>query len=327
MKKVFAVLLAVMLLVSSIATVSAADNPTFVLGKAAFANKGDTAVMTIEVKNFDSVSAIDFTVLYDGTKLELMNISDGSDGSLANLLPNAGKNDFAGATVSCVEQGRIEVAWDSISGYSVGLTGVILEFEFKALVDGPFVEKLGILTEGEDAPLLRKDKNEGKELEPFDFSVEEQVIGFNVSGTVTSYLDANEKVTVELYEEGNAEPSYSATVTGNSGTYSFSEVPSGTYTMKVSKKGHVTKEISVTVTDGDVKQDVTINLYGDVNSDGYINPKDATLILQYSAEFDVNPNLDAADVNGDSYVNPKDATLILQYSAELISKFPVETNG
>jgi hypothetical protein len=56
-------------------------------------------------------------------------------------------------------------------------------------------------------------------------------------------------------------------------------------------------------------------LYGDVNGDGLIEPIDATLILQYCANWSVTINLAAADVNGDGFVEPIDATLILQYCA------------
>lgn len=317
MKKVFAVLLAVMLLVSSIASVSAADNPTFVLGKAAFANKGDTATMTVKAENFSSVSVIHMVLLYDSEKIELQNISDGSGDAARGVVIGAEKNGFLlveKADITCIEPGKINVVWDVVR--NVSLNEVILEFEFKSLVDGPLVEKLEISDDENDERLIKYDLIEDEAFQDFmdvEYSVVEEVIGFNVSGTVTSYLDANEKVTVELYEEGNAEPSYSATVTGNSGTYSFSEVPSGTYTMKVSKKGHVTKEIVVTVIDGDVTQDVTINLYGDVNSDGMINTQDATLALRIAINVAVEGvNREAADYNGDGVITTQDATLILR---------------
>ena len=76
-------------------------------------------------------------------------------------------------------------------------------------------------------------------------------------------------------------------------------------------------------------------LWGDVNHDGKVNAKDATLILQYSVGLNPEKMVCTlrADVNGDhrildngdiSGVNAKDATLILQHSVGTISKFPVE---
>jgi hypothetical protein len=57
-------------------------------------------------------------------------------------------------------------------------------------------------------------------------------------------------------------------------------------------------------------------LYGDVNNDGVINGKDAILLNQYLADWDVEINLEAADVVPDGVVNGKDAILLNQYLAD-----------
>ena len=69
--------------------------------------------------------------------------------------------------------------------------------------------------------------------------------------------------------------------------------------------------------------------YGDVNSDGVVNAKDATKILKYAAGKIDSTELvmETADVNGDSKVNAKDATQILKYAAGKITAFPVETQS
>ena len=66
---------------------------------------------------------------------------------------------------------------------------------------------------------------------------------------------------------------------------------------------------------------------GDVNHDGKINAKDATLILQKSvgvlketAKFCE----DCAEVSGDGKLNAKDSTLILQFSVGLRGSFPAQ---
>ena len=56
-------------------------------------------------------------------------------------------------------------------------------------------------------------------------------------------------------------------------------------------------------------------LYGDVNQDGSVDNMDATLVLQYAANWDVALDTAAADVNGDGSIDNMDATLILQYAA------------
>lgn len=60
---------------------------------------------------------------------------------------------------------------------------------------------------------------------------------------------------------------------------------------------------------------VTVFAVGDVNGDEAVDGKDATLLLQYAAGWDVAIKELAANVNGDTVVDGKDATLLLQYAA------------
>lgn len=141
------------------------------------------------------------------------------------------------------------------------------------------------------------------------------VTGVTVSGTVKSYGGETEKVTVTLTPE-NGTP-MTTVVTGNSAAYKFENVPAGTYTLKVEKKGHAPWTESITVGDGNVTKDVTVYLWGDVNRDGKVNGTDALWIRQSSAG---GRTLDAyqkvlADLNRDGKVNGTDALWIRQISA------------
>ena len=66
---------------------------------------------------------------------------------------------------------------------------------------------------------------------------------------------------------------------------------------------------------------------GDVNHDGKINAKDATLILQKSVGV-LKDNAKfcetCAEVSGDGKLNAKDSTLILQFSVGLRDNFPAQ---
>ena len=66
---------------------------------------------------------------------------------------------------------------------------------------------------------------------------------------------------------------------------------------------------------------------GDVNHDGKINAKDATLILQKSVGV-LKPTAkfceECAEVSGDGKLNAKDSTLILQFSVGLRDSFPAQ---
>lgn len=54
---------------------------------------------------------------------------------------------------------------------------------------------------------------------------------------------------------------------------------------------------------------------GDVNRDKIVNMKDAVMILQYAACWEISIDEKAADVNADDKINSKDAALVLQYHA------------
>lgn len=57
------------------------------------------------------------------------------------------------------------------------------------------------------------------------------------------------------------------------------------------------------------------SMLGDVNGDGKVNMRDAVLLRQYVAGWDVEMITDTADANGDGKVNIRDAVLLRQYVA------------
>lgn len=98
------------------------------------------------------------------------------------------------------------------------------------------------------------------------------VTGVTVSGTVKSYGDETENVTVTLTPE-NGTP-MTTVVTGNSAAYKFENVSAGTYTLKVEKANHVAREYKVTVSGDAVQQDAKVCLKGDLTGDGKVNTAD-----------------------------------------------------
>ena len=103
--------------------------------------------------------------------------------------------------------------------------------------------------------------------------------GSAVSGSFTSYLDASGTVTVQLLQSGSVQ--YSATATGNSGSYAIENVADGSYTLRVSKANHVTRDYAVTVS-GDTTQDVKICPLGDVDGNGKVQANDAMKAYQHA---------------------------------------------
>ena len=137
-----------------------------------------------------------------------------------------------------------------------------------------------------------------------------------LSGTVKSYNSTTDPVKVQLFKSGSSSAAYSTSVKGNSATYTISGVASGTYTMKVSKKNHVTREYSVTVSTGTKTQNAEIRLLGDVNGDGRVNAMDCTRLLMHVNRSMLLTDayaLKCADVNRDSRVNAMDCTRLLTH--------------
>lgn len=142
----------------------------------------------------------------------------------------------------------------------------------------------------------------------YHLSVTRNEIGRGVilSGTVKSSIDSNESVTLQLIH--NKTVCYTTTVVGNNASYVFDNVVSGTYTLRILKDSHITKEYTVKIENSDVTMDVTISSMGDVNGDNKINMKDWSRLYNHINEIDELEGYDltCADVNGDGKVNMKD---------------------
>ena len=143
--------------------------------------------------------------------------------------------------------------------------------------------------------------------------------GGTLSGTVKSFGSATDPVTVQLFKSGSSSAAYNTAVKGNSASYTISGITPGTYTMKVSKKNHVTREYSVTVSTGTKTQNAEIRLLGDVNGDGRVNTMDYTRLLKHVNETQLLTDayaLKCSDVNKDNRVNTMDYTRLLKHVNE-----------
>lgn len=148
----------------------------------------------------------------------------------------------------------------------------------------------------------------------------------SVSGTVKSSQSATDKVTIQLIQQGYGEASYETIVSGGTkegnqytASYSISGIASGTYTMRVMKKNHVTREYTVTVSGNAKTQNAQIHLLGDVNGDGRVNAMDYTRLLKHVNETQLLTDayaLKCSNVNGDNRVNAMDYTRLLKHVNE-----------
>ena len=137
----------------------------------------------------------------------------------------------------------------------------------------------------------------------------------SVSGTVKSFNSASDKVTIQLIQQGHSEPAYEITVSGGTkegnqytASYTISGIASGTYTMRVLKKIHVTREYTITVGGEAVTQNVKIHLKGDINGDGKVTIGDvnrANLHAKGKSKLTLY-EFACADINGDGKVTISD---------------------
>jgi uncharacterized protein YjdB len=104
---------------------------------------------------------------------------------------------------------------------------------------------------------------------------DEPTVG-TISGSFTTGADGD--VTLELIGTAGTR---TINVSGKTGIYSFENVSGGTYTLRVSKENHVTREYTVTVSAQTVTQDVKICLLGDVDGNGKINVGDISKLLSH----------------------------------------------
>ena len=127
------------------------------------------------------------------------------------------------------------------------------------------------------------DNTDGHVWQMYDsYKIDDPNAGGTLTGTVKSFGPTTDPVTVQLFGSGSSSAAYSTTVKGNSASYTISGVASGTYTMKVSKKNHVTRAYTVTVSTGTKTQNAQIHLLGDVNGDGRINTSDVGKINMHA---------------------------------------------
>ena len=132
--------------------------------------------------------------------------------------------------------------------------------------------------------------------------------GITVSGTATSFGSNTDDVTIQLIKSGEPEASYETVVKGKIAEYSIEGVSAGTYTMKVMKQNHVTREYTVTVGSSNVVQDVKIHLKGDITGDGKVNTFDIVKMNLHAKKKTelTGYELLCGDITGDGKVNTFD---------------------
>ncbi len=138
-------------------------------------------------------------------------------------------------------------------------------------------------------------------------------LSYALSGTVTSYGDANAVTSLWLTREGASSPHRELTLSGNQSGYTLENIQPGNYTLTVEKEGHVTRTYEVALEAEDMTLDMVICLLGDVSGDGRINVADVSITYAHckeSALLTDSYKLACADYSGNGKVNIADASNI-----------------
>ncbi len=135
-----------------------------------------------------------------------------------------------------------------------------------------------------------------------------------ISGTI-NHSGSERTVKVELINNAWGTVTARVSYSGKPKSYHMDGIPAGAYTLRVSKPGNVTREYPLTVADTDVKQDVELQLLGDVNGDGTINARDQKLLYNHLEK--IAPlsgyQFQVGDANGDGIINARDKKLLYNH--------------
>lgn len=302
MKKIWSILMAAMILCLAVSVPSLAEGtPTLELRPSASSvQPGGEFTVELVIHNNPGIAGIRFAFQYDETLLQL---TDANGQSLTDWeVGIKAKQDETGEKVD-----RENAVWAQGENWT-GSDCCILRLTFRVLENAPMDTVTTIGITGLDI------MNASLQEIPFTatsatVTIQEELPGVTVSGTVTSYGDAAEKVTVTLLQGETSVGIWS----GTTGHYTISNVPPGTYNLRVEKKKHVTSDYTVKVGTEDVTQKVRIFLLGDVNEDGRVNIQDVIRLLNHVNNS--SPFVDAhhCDINNDSRVNIQDVIRLLNH--------------
>ena len=133
MKKLMALALAVVMVLSLGVTAIAEEKPNLKFETEPFTQEGQTKDVKLVAENVGEVTMLQLAIAYDAEKLELVNL--------------VVEEPFADGDINDAITGEIYIVWDSNKAASID--GVIATMTFKAISDELGEAKLGFV-EGED---------------------------------------------------------------------------------------------------------------------------------------------------------------------------------
>ncbi|MBQ3417744.1 MAG: hypothetical protein IJH32_07905 [Ruminococcus sp.] len=232
-------------------------------------NDSDKVVDNIALKGSFVPTAGQSATIYTDTLNNYIDCDDGKCEVVSSLIGESGRYDTP--YTGTLEAGNTYYMWFEVKNYSPYLYGVDLTYSFYDSTGksnpSSYSKNYGSLM-GEAGAVWVS----------VPFIVPAQSAGCMIRGTVTSFLDSSNNVFLQLLQGDSVKKN--TNVTGNTASYSITNVPAGTYTLRVSKKNHVDRDYTVVIS-GEMIQNVTINPLGDVTLDGKVNIRDVNNLYNH----------------------------------------------
>lgn len=254
---------------------------------------GDEVTIPVVISDSPGISTFFFVVKYDPSALSFVSADKGEVLSSGTFTP-----------VNNSVNGELSLLWYTVDG-DITKDGILMNVKFR-------INELARGNYDLTVHYLPKDIVDTS-YEQINCNVTNGRIstGSMVSGTVTSFGEATEPVILRLSENGKEREK----VISTDGTYSFSSVSPGTYTIEVSKLNHATRTYEITVESEDIMKNLKINLIGDVTGDGEVKIGDYAKILSHVKGTSILTGYDfvCADVTGDGNVKIGDYAKVLAH--------------
>lgn len=285
-RRIFSILICTVMILSMAAMTVNAKGEFVIRGSQATACAGDQVTVDIILENNPGLSALNLYYSYDKTNLTLKQV----------------ENKVSAFTMT----NDVTTVWDAASNYAQDGILATLTFEVaENAPDGAYEIQLYFISAAND---------EFEEVQATTVSgiVTVAAQRSELKGTIRSYGSSSDEVTLEMFEADSGSLYYSVSKKGNSVNYSVPDMDYGTYTLKVGKKNHVTREYTVVVDSDSVIQDLKICLVGDVTGDGRVNVGDVSKLYAHvrsTAPITDEYQLQCGNVNGGS-VNVGDVSAI-----------------
>lgn len=297
LNKPISFLLAIILLFSSIGiapTVLAAGATTEINFGEAEGKVGDEVTVPVTISNNPGISIFFFVVKYDVEGLTFVSADEGEILTSGTFTP-----------VNDSVNGELSLPWFTVDG-DIAEDGVLMNLTFRINESAKGDFELTVRYLPQDIANAMSTQ--------VDCTVMNGKIstGSTVKGTVTSFGEATEPVTLRLLTNGTEIDK----VTSTDGTYSFSSVSPGTYTIEVSKINHATRTYEITVEREDITEALKIHLKGDIDGNGRVNTTDVNRAFAHvrKTNFLTGYELTCADVIGtDGKVNTTDVNRIFAH--------------